>query len=198
MILKKKAKGEWGYINSQRKRVMLITLVLYVCAVGILLFGLKTMHTTQNIWTIIAVLSFLPASKSMVNLIMFLRFKSLDREIYKKYSDNSGDMPLLYETPFTTYEKTFFVEAAACRNNSIAVCYPGKPGKNKSHDQDMNNLKDHLSGVLKNDGYADCTVKIYDDRDMFIERLKDMQKGSRVKDKGRDEGIMTTLKSVGL
>ena len=145
----KKNKGEWGYVNYQRKRVMLITLVLYICTIGIYLFGYYTTHTTKNIWTIIAVLSILPASKSMVNLIMFMRFKSLKAEVYNDYSSAIMDIPAIYEAPFTTYEKTYFVDALTCRSNTVTVCYQGKPSGKNDHEKDMKGLKEHLLNVLK-------------------------------------------------
>ena len=54
-----KVKGEWGYINYQRKRVLLITLVLYVCAIGIYLLGYLTLKTNKSIWSILAILAVL-------------------------------------------------------------------------------------------------------------------------------------------
>ena len=85
--MKLKNKGEWGYIDYQRKRVMLITLVLYVCAIGMYLLGYLTLHTNKSIWSVLAILAGLPASKSMVSLIMFLRFRSLAGEDYDQYRD---------------------------------------------------------------------------------------------------------------
>ena len=124
--MSRKFKGEWGYINYQRKRVMLITLVLYVCAIGIYLFGYLSLNTTKNLFSVIGVLGILPASKSMVNLIMFLRFKSLPEEIHRSFEEVSGDdgLCIIFETPFTTYEKTYFVEAIACRNKTVVCSYP--------------------------------------------------------------------------
>ena len=196
--MKSKAKGEWGYINSQRIRVMLITLVLYVCAIGLYLIGYLTLHTNRSIWSILAVLSLLPASKSMVNLIMFLRFKSLDKTSYEQYREANGSAPALYEVPFTTYEKTYFVDSLICRNNTVTVCYRGKGSKKISHDKDINNLNDHLSGVLKNDGHKDFTVKVFDNSSAYCTRAAEINRNMEVKDEGRDFGMLRTLKSVSL
>ncbi len=194
--MNKKSKGEWGYIDYQRIRVMLITLVLYVCAVGLYLLGYLTLHTNKSIWSVLAVLAILPASKSMVNLIMFLRFKSLDKAVYDEFNRAAGEAPALYEAPFTTYEKTYFVDALMCRNNTVTVCYKGKPSKKGSLDKDVKALSDHLSGVLKNDGYKDCTVKIYDSAKDYTDRLVKINEGMEVKDESRDLSIINTLRSV--
>ena len=191
----KKNKGEWGYVNYQRKRVMLITLVLYICAIGIYLFGYYTTHTTKNIWTIIAILSILPASKSMVNLIMFMRFKSLKTEVYGYYSSAIKDIPAIYEAPFTTYEKTYFVDALTCRSNTVTVCYLGKPSGKGDHEKDMKGLKEHLLNVLKNDGFRECTVKLYDDPDAFIRRINEINSNLKSEDVS-ESPMLNTLRAV--
>ena len=194
--MNKKTKGEWGYIDYQRKRVMLITLVLYVCAIGMYFLGYFTLHTNKSIWSILAVLAVLPASKSMVNLIMFLRFHSLDRSDIDDYMSAGKDVPALFEAPFTTYEKTFFAEALTCRNNTISVCYLGQPSKKSTHDADMKMLSDHLVNVLKNDGFKDCTVKIYDSKKGFCDRLVKINESMEVKDEARDLAMLKSLRSV--
>ena len=193
--MKLKTKGEWGYIDYQRKRVLLITLVLYVCAIGLYLLGYLTLHTNKSIWSILAILAVLPASKSMVNLIMFLRFRSLAAQDFNKYRDACKDAPALYEAPFTTYEKTFFVDALMCRNNTVTVCYLGKPGKS-GHENDIKKLTDHLANVLSNDGFKDCTVKIFDSEKGYCERLAKINDSMEAKDNNRDLAIINSLRSV--
>ena len=193
--MKLKNKGEWGYIDYQRKRVMLITLVLYVCAIGMYLLGYLTLHTNKSIWSVLAILAVLPASKSMVSLIMFLRFRSLAGEDYDQYRDACKDAPALYEAPFTTYEKTFFVDALMCRNNTVSVCYLGRPGK-RGHDDDLKKLNDHLVNVLLNDGFKDCTVKIFDSKKGYCDRLIKINESMDVKDNNRDLAIINSLRSV--
>ncbi|MCR5420978.1 MAG: hypothetical protein K6E98_08230 [Lachnospiraceae bacterium] len=190
----KKIKGEWGYINYQRKRILIITLVLYVCSIGIYLFGYMTLHTSKSLFSVMAVLGILPASKSMVNLIMFLRYKSLDPNIYELYLKNVNNIPIIYELPFTTYEKTYFVEALVCCAGNV-ICYYGHKDKKNIN---IVNLKQHLNTVLKNDGHKDYILKIYDNRDEFLKRVKDINDHFDVKETARDEGILNTLRSVSL
>ncbi len=197
--LDKRVKGEWGYISYQRKRVLLITLVLYVCAFGVYLFGYYSLKTPRNLFTIIAVLGILPASKSMVNLIMFARFKSLSSDIYKSYSEHARDMCIIYEMPFTTYERTYFAEAAVCKNKTVICSCPGRAANSKDADvnvkQNMKKLTEHLTGVINNEGYKDIIVKVYDNREDFIKRADELSglKGSEPK---ADRAVLDSLLSV--
>lgn len=194
----KKAKGEHGYIAYQRIRVLIITIILYMCAAGLYLIGYCTLHTHRNLWTVFSVLSILPASKSLVNLIMFLRFKSLDLLVYDVYETAIQQIPSIYELPFTTYEKTYFVDVIACIGNTVAGCYLGKPGKKSTHEQDVKRLSEHLETVLKNDGHKDFTIKIFDNRQDFLRRINEMNSNLSYKCSASDEGILNTLRAVSL
>ena len=196
--MKKKSRGERGYIAFQRIRVLMITIVLYMCAAGLYLIGYYTLHTHRSLWTVFAVLSILPASKSLVNLIMFMRFKSLEISVYDEYKKAMQKIPSIYELPFTTYEKTYYVEAIACIGNTIAGCYLGKPQKKMTHEQDLKNLAMHLETVLKNGGHKDFTIKIYDNRQDFIKRINEMNTNLSFKYSDSDEGILNTLRAVSL
>ena len=196
--MKKISKGEWGYIRSQRIRVLIMTVILYICALGLYLIGYCTLHTRKSLWTIFAILSVLPASKSLVNLIMFMRFKSLTAEIHDRIHSCAGQLAIIYELPFTTYEKTYFVDAIACAGNTAAGCYLGKPSGKKSHDQDLKDLCIHLENVLKNDGYKDFTLKIFDNIDDFTDRLKEMDNKLSTKRSVNDEGMLNTFRAVSL
>ncbi len=196
--MKKRSKGEWGYIRSQRIRVLIMTVILYICALGLYLIGYCTLHTRKSLWTIFAILSVLPASKSLVNLIMFMRFKSLTAEIHDRIHSCAGQLAIIYELPFTTYEKTYFVDAIACAGNTAAGCYLGKPSGKKSHDQDLKDLCIHLENVLKNDGYKDFTLKIFDNIDDFTDRLKEMDNKLSTKRSVNDEGMLNTFMAVSL
>ena len=196
--MKKRSKGEWGDIRCQRIRVLIMTVILYICALGLYLIGYCTLHTRKSLWTIFAILSVLPASKSLVNLIMFMRFKSLTAEIHDRIHSCAGQLAIIYELPFTTYEKTYFVDAIACAGNTAAGCYSGKPSGKKSHDQDLKDLCIHLENVLKNDGYKDFTLKIFDNIDDFTDRLKEMDNKLSTKRSVNDEGMLNTFRAVSL
>ncbi|MBR5406498.1 MAG: hypothetical protein IK111_02535 [Lachnospiraceae bacterium] len=193
-----KVKGEWGYINDRRLKVAVITLFMYACAIGLFLFGLKLTNTRKNLYTILAVLSILPASKSMVNMIMFFRFTSLSREKFNEISNAAGSVPIIYELPFTTYEKTYFVESVACKGKSIACFYSIKPGKGISEEKIISKLKEHLETVLKNDGHSGFVVKIFTVKDDFLRRLHEMDDNNPGTDPVVDKSILNTFKSVSL
>ena len=77
MFTTENVKGTRNYINSQKKFEILRTLLYFALPLGLFLIGYITTKTKVNLMTIVAVVGCLPASKSLVGAIMFLRYKSL-------------------------------------------------------------------------------------------------------------------------
>ncbi|MCR5509061.1 MAG: hypothetical protein K6F34_10270 [Lachnospiraceae bacterium] len=192
-----KGKGEKGNINIRRIRVTVLTLLMYICSIGIFILGVKLTGTRRNLLTVAAILGILPASKSLVNMIMLLRFKSVSDDLFRSHCDAAGSIPVIYELPFTTYEKTFFVEAVSCVGSTLSVCYITQTGKKSPGYSGQKKLKEHLEGVLKNDGFSDFTIKIFENRDDYFNRLSEInQKGLTATDE--DRRMLDTLKAVSL
>ena len=155
-------KGTYGYIRKQLVFEILKTILLYAMALGIFFIGYCTLHTKKSLWSILAVLALLPASKSLVGVIMLARFKSLSADEYERYSKACGDVPVLYENVLTTSEKTFFLPVICCAFQSVIALAPAS---------DAAAVKEHLDNVMKTAGHK-VTVKIFDKEDAFFERLQ--------------------------
>ena len=117
--MKRKEKGTYGYIRQSRIYSILRTLVLFLLALGLYAIGYYTTGTNKNLMTIVAILGILPAAKSMVNAIMYLRFRSLSEEAYFTYKDGANGYPLLYENVLTTSEQAYYLPALIYRNHSV-------------------------------------------------------------------------------
>ena len=69
-------KGEMNYINTQKKYEIIRTILYFSVSLILFIAGYVTTKTKLNVLTIVAILGCLPASKSAVNMIMFLKYKS--------------------------------------------------------------------------------------------------------------------------
>ena len=59
-------KGNAGYINSRKKRVLVKSLVQFGISFALLAIGMITTDSRMNLLTVVAILGCLPASKSLV------------------------------------------------------------------------------------------------------------------------------------
>ena len=66
-------KGSYGYIKNHRVVAALRTLLFFGVSIGLYVMGYVTTGSNKNLLTIVAVLGCLPACKSLVNLILFLK-----------------------------------------------------------------------------------------------------------------------------
>ncbi len=182
-------KGTYGYIKKQTIFELIKTIVLFAMALGIFFMGLYTLHTKKSLWSIIAVLALLPACKSLVGLIMFLRYRSLPEADHERYMKATKGVSTLFENIITTSDYTFFIPVIVVAHQSV-ICYCDKAQKN------TDDLKKHLDNVLKNAGHK-YTVKIFDSEDAFIERAGQIKELSG-DDKDLSGAVITTLKAVSL
>ena len=71
-------------LKHQRKLEIAKTAVLFCLSLAVYLSGLLTTGTNKNLLTIVAVLGCLPASRSAVGMIMFLRAKGCSEELHER------------------------------------------------------------------------------------------------------------------
>ena len=63
-------KGTKGYIRKQLIFEIIKTFIMFAMAFGIFLIGYLTLGTKRSLWSVFAVLALLPASKSLVGVII--------------------------------------------------------------------------------------------------------------------------------
>lgn len=205
-----KVKGTRNYLDTQKKYELLRTILyfaiplsLFVAGIiqteagvsgdlhGFALFkaGLSNPESRVNLLSIVAVLGLLPASKSLVSAIMFLRFHSLSREAVEQADAASGELQILYDCVFTSYKKNFEVGHLAVRGNTVC-------GYSEDRNFQENEFYKHIGDILKLDGHKEVTVKIFTDLKKYTERLGQM--ASLEENPEKTAAVIDTLKSVSL
>ena len=88
---KKVKKGDFGYFQSEKKRKLIITAILFAVPLFIFFTSWIYFKTRMTIWTVVTVVGCLPACKSLVGLIMIL--------IRIVLADEAGAFRMEKETP---------------------------------------------------------------------------------------------------
>lgn len=184
-------KGTYGYIKKQFIFEIIKTLIMFAMALGIFFIGYFTLGTKRSLWSVIAVLGLLPACKSLVGVIMLGRFKSLSEELYNKYINSIGELPVLFENIITTSKKTYFLPIICCEDNTVVAYCKEKSG-------DALEVQNHLSEVLKNAGHKVATVKVFDKEEAFLSRAKQMNENLAGQHNPTTVSIFNTIKAVSL
>ena len=180
-------KGQQNYINTQKRYEIIKTVLFFAISASLFVAGYIATGTMKNLLSIVAILGCLPACKSAVNMIMFLRFKSAPSDIVKRIQESVGSLYELYDNVFTTYEKTYVVYHMVFRQNNL--CGLAKEGT------DISKLTAHIDEKLKVGGHKGITVKLFDKEDKYIERLNSLNQLEPDND-NRPEEVFNTVKAI--
>lgn len=186
----KNTKGCFGYLKVQRKREIIKTILFFALSAAIFLMGYLSTGTKTNLLTVVAVLGCLPASKSMVSMIMYLKAGQCSETCYKQIQPYTEGTCMLYDLYLTSYQKNFQISAMAIKNNSLCAYTEEKNCDTAAGEK-------HISDILSQSGYDALTVKIFKDFGKFKERLIQMQ-GTSEKKEEKEKAIAAVLKDVSL
>ncbi len=163
--MKKYNKGEHGYLCYVKKRDLRYILITIVFAAVVFAVGLLKWKTKSNIATVIAVMSFLPACKRIVNLIVLMPFKPMNDEIYKKITEYVPDNAVIFtDTVFSSEQCMYKFEHAVMTNAGMYAF--SEMGQVKNYDCDK-----YLNDGFERRGIS-CKVKIYSKSDDYLNLLK--------------------------
>ncbi len=180
-------KGTRNYLNSQKKYEIIRTIIFFAIPLSLFIAGYMATKTRMNLLTVVAVLGCLPASKSLISCIMFLRFKSCSNSTCDRLDNCSYNLTELYDMVFTTYSKTYNIAHMVIKENTIC----GYTEMKNFTEKDFN---EHVLKVLKIDGHKNITLKIFTDLNKYIERINQLNVLESETENSME--IAETLKSV--
>ena len=163
---KKVKKGDLGYFQSEKKRKLIITAILFAVPLFIFFTSWIYFKTRMTIWTVVTVVGCLPACKSLVGLIMILKCRPMDRKLYEQIREHQGELDMAYEMYMTFYEKSASIDAFAICGN-VVVGYSSDPKINLAF------MEQEAQKILRGNGFK-VNVKIFTRLEQFLERLDSM------------------------
>ena len=113
-------KNTYGYIDTQKKYEIIRTVLYYGISASLYIAGYLATKSNKNLLTVVAMLGILPATKSLIGMIMFLRYHSCSATFYTKISSVLGDtIPQLYDLVFTSERVNYTFSHCAYVNKKI-------------------------------------------------------------------------------
>ncbi len=158
-------KGMPGYIRDQKKKRILITILLFGISIAVFLTGYLTTHTRNNLLTIVAILGCLPAARSAVGMIMLLPYRSFEEEKVREVEAAAAGILSAYDMVLTSSEKVMPVDVLLISRHLIC----GYVSRTKVPPVEV---EAYLARILKENHYDKVTVKIFTDYDSFLKRAE--------------------------
>lgn len=193
---KRVVKGQYGYIRQQKIWASVRTVLLYALSLSVFGIGIGTTGTKENLLTVVAILGCLPAGRSTVNMIMFLRAEGCSKEAKEAVEGNVEEFTELYDLFFTSYERNYQVSHMVVKDH--IVC-----GYSESKKMDIQACEKHLAAHLKQGGCKGAVVKIYDDMEKYREGLRNLRAKEKAapaagEDKKLETEILENLLAIAL
>ena len=160
-------KGNFGYIAYKKKFSSIITIIMFAISIALYIAGYVTTKTNANLLTVVAILGCLPASKSAVSMIMYLKAKGATAEDKNAIEDVKGNLYGCYDLYFTGYQNNFPTNHLTVTQNSIIAYSSDK----KITEKDFN---EHIKSLLNKERIHDITVKLFTDRQKYCNRLTEL------------------------
>lgn len=182
MKIQRQKKGEFDYPPYERKRVILRTAAYFLISIAVFLLGYFSTGKKENLLTIVAVLGMLPASKSLVSVVMYFKIPKFSETDYQEISEHEGDVPVIYSLYLTSYRLNFPINCFAVRGNNLI-------GYTEFPNCDCAACEEHIQGILKQNSIKNMTIKIFHEKARFIERLDQLQ----ALEAGKKEAEVLTL-----
>lgn len=183
-------KGNYGYIEYQKKASVIRTVLFFALSLAVYGLGIYSTGSNKNLLTIVAVLGLLPSCKSAVNAVMFLRASGCSQTAEEKISLYDDKLTGFYDMYFTSYQKNFPISHMVLKGNVICAY-------TESEKCDIRAGEAHLEHLLKQEGYKNMSIKIFDNLDKYVDRLSQLLDLDVAESKNRD-GMIRMFYSVSL
>lgn len=190
--MKKVQKGAYGYIDAQRKIETIKTIVLFGLAAAIFLVGYLTTGTKKNLFTVVAVVSVLPAAKQMATTVLFYKYPSGSREAYERISEITGCVTSVYDLVITSYDKISEILHIAIAGKTII-------GYSEKAKTDEKFVADFIKQTLEQNGYKGTSVKIFKNQETYLARLEELQENLGGEEKKElEEAMAGVIKAISI
>ena len=190
-MIEKAVKGQFGYLAAKRKLVLIRTIIFFAVPLSLLAAGIISTGSRRNLLTIVAVLGCLPACKSLVSLILYIRARGCGDEAHRILKASGGSLEGMYDMYFTSYRQNFAISHMVSAGKNLC-------GFTEDPKCDAKACEEHLTAMLRQGGCKEITLKIFTDLDKYCERLRQLNRLCEESGAGPDDGVIAVLYDISL
>jgi len=190
----KVSKGNPGYIKKRKQNRILNTILQFGIVIALLILGVAQTDTRLNLLTLVAVLGCLPASKSLVEVIMLFPHRSIEVIKADEITEKTTDLTVAYDLIFTSEKYIMPVDCIVISDNTIC-------GFSSNKKTDTTFAAKHVKQLLYANQFTNVSVKIFDNYTAFITRAEGMNNIAVVEKKdtkNKEEKIRQVILNISL
>ncbi len=162
----KQKKCEYGYIRTQKKKMLLCALLMVLLGVAVFVLGLfLNKFDKANVFTIVAVLFVLPMARYLTAWIVLLPFQTPEEKVYQQVKELLPKGAILFsDYVFTSGERVMGLSFLVLADNEFIGLAARKKEK-------LPNIREYLTDALKKRAIPGKFV-FYEGTEEFLAKLK--------------------------
>ena len=167
-----------------RRYSLIVTAVYFAVAAAVFFTGLCIWGKKENLLTIFAVLIVLPAVRSLVNMVMYLRFHSPDPEFYARLTEKIDPGTLFFESVLTVERGGAYFVPVMCHSGIVLGVFTDR--------KSSETVKAHLKNMFDTAMVKGVRIETFDNEKAFLKFAGGVQ------DKEKREEVFAVVRAVSL
>lgn len=187
-------KGNPGYIQKRKRTVIIKTILQFGIVIALLLLGIMETKSRLNLLTLVAVLGCLPASKSLVEVIMIFPHRTIAVDTANEIQEKTSYLTVTYDLVLTSEKHIMPIDCVVISDNTIC-------GYTSNEKTDIIFAAKHIKQILYANQFTNVSVKIFDSFTAFITRVEGMNNIAAVEKndtKKKEESIRQIILNISL
>lgn len=187
-------KGNPGYIQKRKRMVIIKTILQFGIVIALLLLGIMETKSRMNLLTLVAVLGCLPASKSLVEVIMIFPHRTIAVDTANEIKEKTLYLTVAYDLVLTSEKHIMPIDCVVISDNTIC-------GYTSNEKTDIIFAAKHIKQILYANQFTNVSVKIFDNYTAFITRVEGMNNIAAVEKndtKKKEESIRQVILNISL
>lgn len=160
-------KGQPGYIDAQKKKYLIWSVAEFAVVAALVIIGYVQTGSKLNLFTVVAVVGCLPASKMLVEFITMAPHHGIVKEKYEEIEEKAPLLMKAYDLIITGSEKVMPVDAFVISGHTVC-------GYTSSPKTDEAVISGYLKEMLHMNQMDKVTVKVFHDYVAFLSRAEGM------------------------
>lgn len=188
----KTPKGQYGYIENQKKTRLLLCIAGLIIILADFFTGLIITGTRNNLFTVTAIVLALPEGKFLATYLVFVKYKSTPKSFFEKLEGKNNKYSIAYDLVFSTKERVVQSYAAVIGPDFV-VCY-SKDLKLEAN-QYRKQLETSLEGFVRA-GKVKVKVSVLTEENAFFNRVDQLNASDKEISEYDNETIAMVRASV--
>ena len=162
-------RGDLGYLQEVKKRERILCGIQWGAVIAFLITGILATKSRLNWFTLIAILSCLPAAKTTVGVIVKWTKKPIEPALVEEIEMYTEDLAVAYNLILTSNEKVMPIACMVAYDQTVY-------GYVTDEKVDVNQATAYIKKILGQQNFQKTTVKLFTEFKPFLARVEGMKR----------------------